>query len=65
MTTVSPVFHSEATVSIGLKNVLRVGTSIILPTLNKINQYQLYKLITLLETLSIKGMDILGLDWML
>ena len=27
MSPVSPVFHNEATVSIGLKNVLRVGTS--------------------------------------
>ena len=30
MSPVSPVFHTEATVCIGLKNVLRVGTSIIL-----------------------------------
>ena len=29
MSPVSPVFHTEATVSIGLKNVLRVGTPII------------------------------------
>ena len=29
MSPVSPVFHTEATVSIGLKNVLRVGTSIL------------------------------------
>ena len=28
MSTVSPVFHTEATVSIGLKNVFRVGTFI-------------------------------------
>ena len=28
MSPVSPVFHTEATVSIGLKNVFRVGTSI-------------------------------------
>ena len=27
MSSVSPVFHIEATVSIGLKNVLEVGTS--------------------------------------
>ena len=29
MSPVSPVFHPEATVSIGLKKVLRVGTSIL------------------------------------
>ena len=29
LSSVSPVFHTEATVSIGLKNVLRVGTSIL------------------------------------
>ena len=29
MSPVSPVFYTEATVSIGLKNVLRVGTSIL------------------------------------
>ena len=42
MSPVSPVFHTEATVSVGLKNVFRVGTAIniktsseILPTQNK------------------------------
>ena len=29
MSPVSPVFHTEATVNIGLKNVLRVGTFIL------------------------------------
>ena len=29
MSPVSPVFHTEATMSIGLKNVLRVETSIL------------------------------------
>ena len=29
MLPVSPVFHTEATVRIGLKNALRVGTSIL------------------------------------
>ena len=29
MSPVSPVFHTEATVSIGLKNIVRVGTSIL------------------------------------
>ena len=29
MSPVSPVFHTEATVSIGLKNVFRVGTAIL------------------------------------
>ena len=32
MSPVSPVFHTEATVSIGLKNVFRAGTSIKNPT---------------------------------
>ena len=32
MSPVSPVFHTEATVSIGLKNVLRVGTFILFGT---------------------------------
>ena len=30
MTIVSSVFHTEVTVSIGLKNVLKVGTSIVI-----------------------------------
>ena len=35
MSPVSPVYHTEATVSIGLKNVLRVGISILLDVLSE------------------------------